>query len=454
MMKKYDVIIIGGGPSAIVTGTTIKKRFPDKKVLMLTEEEKGLVPCGIPYIFHELDSVEKNAMGPKPFIAAGGEVLVDPAVDVDTENKIVTTKSNKTLNYNKLVFATGSIPVKGKFIKGYDLENVFYVKKSYKYIEELYKKIGNKKNIIIIGGGFIGAEVAEQLSADTNKKVTLIETEDYCFSKAFSQELSKIATEQVAKTNTVVQTSTSVTEIIGKDGKVNKVRLSTNEEIEADAVIMAIGYKPNTEIAKKAGLPLNKIGAIIVDNYERTPIEDVCAVGDCSQTIGFLTGTFDNIMLASTATAEARVLGYNIFGIKIKKVISGTLGIFSTKINGFAMAAAGLNESNAKMANVEFLTAKFSDVNRHPGTLPGTSKVTLKIYFSPSDGSVLGGEVWGCDCAGELINTIGMAIQKNVTVYELTSYQIGTHPLLTAAPTKPLIVKAAEAAIAIMRNNK
>lgn len=447
-MKNFDVIIIGAGPAGIITGTTAKKRNQDKSMLMIKEEENGLVPCGIPYIFHKLGDVEKNKMGPKPFIDAGGDVITDAVVKVDLEKKRVETKSGEVFSFTKLVFATGSLPVIPKFIPGYDFENVFYIKKSYEYIKQLFKVLKDKKNIVIVGGGFIGAEVAEQLALEPGKKVTLVEMEEYCFIKAFSPELSEIATEELKKTNVDVYTSTRVNSVSGKDRTVEKVELSNGKSLDADAVIMAIGYRPNTSLAKDAGMDLNKMGAIIVDNFERTNVKDVCAVGDCSQTIGFLTGSLDNIMLASTATAEARVLGHNLFGIRVKKCFTGTLAVFSTEINGVAMAAAGLNENNAANANVEFISAKFTDVDRHPGTFDDTSPLTVKLYVSPSDGSILGGEVWGSKSSGEMINTISLAIQKGVTVYELISYQIGTHPLLTAAPTKTVLIKAAEVAIA------
>ncbi len=453
-MKQYDVIIIGGGPAAIISGVTTKKNYPDKTVLMLQEEHKGLVPCGIPYVFHELKGAENNQMGPKPFVDAGGEVLVDPAVDVDTSSKTVTVQSGQLFTYDKLIIATGSLPVIPKFIPGYDLPEVFYVKKSYSYISDLYGKLANKKKVVVVGGGFIGSEIAEQL-AQEDKQVTIVEGEKNCLCMAFSDELSTIATEQLKKAGVTVRTATLVKEVMGKNGKVTAVKLDNGEMLETDAVIFSIGYKPNTEIAKKAGIPLNKTGAIVVDHYERTSIPDVCAIGDCSQTIGFLTGNLDNIMLASTATAEARVLGYNLFGIKIRKNFVGTLGIFSTRINGLAMAAAGLNDRSGKQANIDFIEAKFSDFDTHPVNFSETQSITCKLYVSPSNGSILGGEAWGGKIAGTLINIIGMAIQKEVTVYELISYQIGTHPLLTAAPTKPVMVKAAEAAIAqIMNRNK
>ncbi len=443
-MKTYDVIIIGGGPAAIVTGITIKKYFQQKSVLMVKEEAEGLVPCGIPYIFHLLgNDADKNKMGPKPFIDLGGEVIIDSAVKVDKEQKTVSLKAGEQFGYYKLVFATGSLPVVPASIPGYNLENVFYIKKSYTYIKELTAKVRDFKNVVIVGGGFIGAEVAEQLAA-ANINVTLIESEPTCFSKAFSPELSRIATDALKNTRVNVMTSTLVKEITGENNKVKQVILANGSKIDTEAVILSIGYKANSQLAKETGLELNRYGDIHVDNYGRTTIKDVSAVGDCAQTFGFLTGRSDMIKLASTATAEARVLGHNIFGIRIKKCTSGTLGVFSTEINGLAMAAAGANDKSAGDAGVEFISAKFSSPDRHPGSLPGVSDLTVKLYASPVDGSILGGEVWGGKSAGEIINTISMAIQKSITVYELVSFQIGTHPLLTSSPVVNPIIRAAE----------
>ncbi|MBT6763026.1 MAG: FAD-dependent oxidoreductase [Prolixibacteraceae bacterium] len=451
-MKNYDVIIIGAGPAGIITGVTAKKAYPNKSILMFKEEEKGLVPCGIPYIFHELNGVDKNVMGPKPFIDLGGDIQTDSVIDVNLKDKIVKTESGLEYTYDKLVFATGSKVIEASFIPGYDLKNVFYIRKSYNYIKQLFEELKTKKNIVVIGGGFIGAEVAEQLALHSYKNVTLIESEKQCFSKAFSRELSLKATKALSETKVNVQTSVRVEKVNGDNGNVSSVLLSSGEMVQCDAVIMAIGYKPNTDLAKNAGLELNKMGAIKVVSYERTEENGVCAVGDCSQTIGFLTGRSDYVMLASTATAEARVLGHNLFGVKIKKNFNGTIAVFSTEINGIAMAAAGVNDSNAKDSNIKIVSAECSDFDTHPAAFKHTSPLTLKLYASPC-GSILGGEVWGGKSAGEMINTISLAIQKSVTVYELISFQIGSHPLLTSAPTKSILIKTAEIIIDKIENN-
>ncbi|MGM0475536.1 MAG: FAD-dependent oxidoreductase [Bacteroidota bacterium] len=443
-MKTYDVIIIGGGPAGIVTGVTIKKFFKDKSVLMIKEEADGLVPCGIPYIFHLLgNDAEKNKMGPKPFVDLGGEVMVDTAVKIDKDQKQVSLKSGEHFGYDKLVFATGSQPTVPDFIPGHDLQNVYYVRKSFSYIQELASKLNGFKNIVIVGGGFIGAEVAEQVAA-SNVNVTLIENEPLCFSKAFSPELSGIATEALRHTSINVMTSTLVKELTGEDNRVKQILLADGKKIDADAVIFSIGYKANTQLAKETGLELNRYGDIHVDNYGRSTVKDISACGDCAQAFGFLTGRSNVIKLASTATAEARTLGHNIFGVRIKKCIFGTLGVFSTEIDGLAMAAAGANETSAAEAGVSLLSAKFTSPDRHPGSLPGVSGLTVKLYASPVDGSILGGEAWGGKSVGEIINIISMAIQKSITVFELISFQIGTHPLLTSSPVNNPIIRAAE----------
>jgi len=125
----------------------------------------------------------------------------------------------------------------------------------------------------------------------------------------------------------------------------------------------------------------------------------------------------------------------------------GTLSVFSTEINSVSFASAGAIEQSALEANINFVTGEFEDVDRHPGVLPGSSKLFVKIIVSPQNGVIIGGEICGGKSVGELINVIGLAIQKRVTIYELISYQIGTHPLLTTAPTKYTLIKAAENAL-------
>jgi len=450
-LKYFDVIIIGGGPSGLITGVTGKKQNPDKSFLIIKKEEKGLVPCGIPYIFHDLKDISQNATNSDPFIKAGGEILIDSVINIDLENNTLETAEGKEFSYEKLVFATGSYPNIPTFIKGYDLEGVEYIKKSYDYIDALKSKTDKAENIVIIGGGFIGVEIAEQLAKYEDKNVSLIEMEKFCLFRAFSEEVAAKANEVIGKAKIHLYTDNKIEEIIGEKGKVEAVKLTNGLVLKADLVIVAIGYKPNTELARKVGLEINHNGAIRCDNYLRTRKQNIFAVGDCSQTIGFVTGRTDSIMLASTATAEARILGYNLFAIKLLRNFVGTLSVFSTEIGGTVFASAGAIEQSAKYANIDYVTGKFEDVDRHPGTIKDAKKIMTKLIVSPRNGIIIGAEMYGGKSVGELINVVGLAIQKEVTVYELISYQIGTHPLLTTAPTKYALIKAAEMAIEKIR---
>lgn len=453
-MKNYDVIIVGGGPSGIVCGATAIKQNPGKTFLMITEEAKGLVPCGIPYVFHDLDDVSKNAMGPKPFVDAGGDLLIDMVDRIGLDDRTIKTASGEEFSYQKLIFATGSTPTVPTFIKGYGLDGVEYIKKSYGYIEQLKAKTDGVKNIVVIGGGFIGVEVAEQLARHKDKKISLVELEKHCLYRAFSEDLALRADGEIKEAGVELYTGLKVDEIVGENGKVKSVKLSDGRTIDAEMVIAAIGYRPRTELARDAGLEINSRGMIRVDHYQRTSKEDVYAVGDCAQTVGFITGRTENIMLASTATAEARVLGYNLFNINLLKNFVGTLSVFSTEINQKVFASAGVIEQAARESNLHYAIGRAQDVDRHPGTLSGASTLTVKLVVSPKNGEIIGGEIFGGKSVGEMINVVSMAIQKEVTVYELVSFQIGTHPLLTTAPTKYVLIKAAENAIAEIKNQK
>lgn len=451
-MKEYDVVIIGAGPSGIVVGVTAKKQNPQRSFLMITEEANGLVPCGIPYVFHDLDDISQNLMKPTPFEKAGGEVLIDTVTAVDFRNKILLTESGVSISYDKLIFATGSTPTVPTFIPGYDLENVEYIKKSYSYISGLLQRVGSADDIVVIGGGFIGAEVAEQLAKHGNKNVSLVEMEGHCLFRAFSEDFAILADEHLKNAGVNVLTDSTVMELQGNGGAVESVKLADGRSLKADLVFLTIGYRPRTELAAKAGLQLTSNGTIRVDRYMRTEESEVYAIGDCAHTAGFITGRTNTIMLASTATAEARVLGYNLFSINLLHSFAGILSVFSTELDGYVFASAGAIEQTAREANVDYVMGTFEDVDRHPASLPGAKRIKIKLIVSPENGGIIGGEIYGGKSVGEMINIISLAIQKYVTVYELISFQAGTHPLLTPAPTKYALVKACEDAIVSIRN--
>ncbi|MFO7937591.1 MAG: FAD-dependent oxidoreductase [Kiritimatiellia bacterium] len=451
-MRKYDIVVIGGGPAGMVTAMTVRREHSDKSVLMIKSESKGLVPCGIPYVFHELGNIDKNRMGPEPFVDIGGEVLIDRVEKVDVNQRVIAVSSGDEIGFDKLVFATGSRPVQPDFLPGHDLkEGVGYVSKSYEGIIKLKKQTDQASKIIVLGSGFTAVEMAEQLAQEPDKEVHLVYRAEHCLQRSFSPEIAARIDKAVADAGVKLCSECQVAEITDDNGKADGVRLKDGLTMDADMVVVGMGYTPCGELADEAGIKVNKRGAVVVDNYLRTSEEDIYAVGDCAQTIDFITGREKGIMLASTAAAEARILGYNLYSMRIKRNFPGTLSVFSTELGGIGFASAGVIEADAKAMGLSALIGRFQDIDRHPGTLSGVSQIGAKLIVSPGDGQIIGCELYGGKSVGEMVNTVAMVIQKNVTVFELISFQLGTHPLLTTAPTKPILIKAAEDVIAQMK---
>jgi pyruvate/2-oxoglutarate dehydrogenase complex dihydrolipoamide dehydrogenase (E3) component len=169
------------------------------------------------------------------------------------------------------------------------------------------------------------------------------------------------------------------------------------------------------------------------------------AVGDCAEKRDFVTRKISTTMLASTACAEARIAGMNLFKLSAMKTFSGTIAIFSTALGDTGYGVAGVTEKTATQEQFDVVTGSFTGVDKHPGTMPGVHKQTVKLIAAREGGLVLGGEVIGGTSTGELTNLIGFIIQNKMTVNNILTAQIGTHPLVTAPPTAYPLIKAAEA---------
>jgi len=442
-MKRTDVLIIGGSAGGMVTATTGKSHWPEKSFTLVKKQKDVMVPCGIPYIFGTLDGSEKNIMPVDAMMQKSGvESIVDEATAINTASKVVTFASGEEIQYEKLVIATGSNPIKPKWLKGADLENVFVIPKDRVYLDQMQSKLKGLKNIAVIGAGFIGVEFSDEL-AKRGYNVTLIEKLPHILNLAFDVELSEKIEEMLAARGVKVVTGVGISKVNGAN-KVDSIELENGDKLEMDAVILSMGYKPNTELAKQAGITIDEDNFIAVDEYMRTHTPDVFAVGDCAQKRDFVTRRRVPTMLASTACAEARIAGMNLFNLHVVKTFSGTIAIYSTAIGTTGFGTAGITEQRAQQEGLATLTGLFEGVDRHPGSLPDTHKQIVKLIAAANSGVIVGGEVIGGLEAGELTNVIGLAIQNRMSVNSLLTMQIGTHPCLTASPAAYPLVKAAE----------
>jgi len=436
------VLVIGGSASGIVTAMTGKANYPKKEFMVMRKEKQVVVPCGIPYIFGSLGSSEKNLIPDTGLSKANIKIKIDEVVSIDQKKKVCTTASGENIGFEKLVFATGSTPKIPQWLKGATLENVFTIPKNKEYLDNVLKKVQGCQKIVTIGAGFIGVEISDEL-AKTGKQVTLVEILPHILGLAFDEDAARRAENCLTERGVHLITGTGVKELLG-DTKVTGVLLDNGKTLDADAVILSMGYHPNTELAAQAGLVINERGFIKVDEYMRTENPDIFAVGDCAEKRDFATRKLSSIMLASTACAEARIAGMNLYKLGAVKTFNGTIAIFSTAIGDVGFGVAGLTESMAQAEGFDIIAGSFEGIDKHPGTLPDTHTQSVKLIASKDSGIILGGEVIGGPSAGELTNIIGLAIQNKMTVSSLLTAQIGTHPLTTAPPTAYPLIKAAE----------
>jgi NADH oxidase (H2O2-forming) len=445
MKNKSQVLVIGAGPAGMVSAVTARRYYPDKNIMVIKNIPNGCIPCGIPYMFSSLVNPQDNLVGIDSLKKNNIGWAEDEASAIDAKNKVVLTKSKAEYCYEKLILATGSLPVIPR-IPGIDKSGVYPIYKDMDYLKLCVEKIKKSKKVLIIGGGFIGIEFADEISNIPGIETHLVELMPGLLANSFDRDFSVLVEDKLRKKGVDVILNTKVVEILGKD-KVEAVRFDNGATLGVDSIILGIGAVPNTKLAEGIGLDLGKGKGIWVDEYMRTSNFDIFAVGDCAGKRDFYTRRDTAVMLASTATAEARVAGANLYQLKVVRENKGTIAIYSTYINGLVLGSAGLTETSAKKEGFEIITGDAEGVDKHPKGIPGSNKMKVRLIFARQSGILMGGQVFGGVPAGEVINIIGMAIQKRVSMTELETLQMATHPYLTSAPTMYPIVLAAQEAL-------
>jgi NADH oxidase (H2O2-forming) len=362
-MKKVDALIIGSSAAGFTAAITARRHYPDASLALIRQEEKTLVPCGIPYIFGTLGDSAKNLM-PDPALAKNDvELIIGKATTIDREAKIVYLESGEGVGYEKLIMTTGSTPLVPP-IPGADLDNVFTIQKDVSYLDHLLDVLKDANDVVVVGGGFIGLEMADECRKLGNKNITVVEMLSHCLFVVFDEDVCVRTEEMLENAGVNLRLSQRVTRLAG-NGSVEYVELAGGERIKADVVILGIGVRPNVELAQQTGLTLGPVGAVAVDRHMMTSDPNIFAAGDCAEKVSFFTGKPDHTWLASVATAEARIAAANLF--EIRRANKGAVSVFSTKIGDLSIGLAGIRERDASEAGIAYVVGQ---VGSHPTSIP------------------------------------------------------------------------------------
>ncbi len=442
-MKKYDVVVVGGGPAGVSAAISAHNTYQTKKIALIRRESISLIPCGIPYTQHSLEKVSSDTL-PDALVTqkAGAELIIDDVVS--KKDKVLSLASGDQVEYDKLVLATGSSPSLPP-IAGADKKGVFQVVKDLEYLENLKRYRDTATNIVIIGGGYIGIELADEYLKH-GKQVTIVELEDHLLPTTMDFEYGDKVQAVLEEMGAKIVLGHAVRAIEGQS-MIRAITLDDDTEIPADIALICIGCKPNITLAEKFGLDYDARYGIKADEYLRSSEKDIFVIGDVAAKHDFFTGKLTDIKLASTAMAEGRLVGSNLFEVKVIRRYLGVLGSFSTKIGSIAFGVSGLTENKAKEMNLDYEVGEATTIDRHPGSFVGASPIHLKLIFARYSHVLLGAEMYGGDSVGELVNMLSVMILNKMTDMDIDTMQIGTHPLLTASPIAYPVITATVDAI-------
>ncbi len=412
-MNMKKVVVIGGGPAGMSAASRVKRLKPEYIVTVF--ERSNYVSygqCGIPYYVGGLvKNLEDLVHYPKDYFIKKRKINVFTKTEVTDigERYVIVNNSNreKRFEWDILVLATGARPIVPP-IKGVDLKGIITVRT----LEdaELCKKFSlEADNIGVVGGGYIGLEMAENF-AKIGKKTFLFEMLPHVLPN-IDNDMAWMIESEMKKYGIELHLSEKVVGFEG-DNKVEKI-VTEKGEYKVDLVIMAVGVRPDNVLAQKLGLSLGVKGAITVDEYTRTSNENVYAAGDVAETYDIVSGRKAWVPLATTANKMGYVAGTNIGGKSIKFL--GIVGTAVTKIFDLEIGRTGLSEEQAKNLGIETVSTKIKAKTR-PGYYPGGGEITIKL-IADKEGKLLGGQFIGKDILPRL-NALASLLFKKSTVWD------------------------------------
>ncbi|WHX98773.1 CoA-disulfide reductase [Neobacillus sp. DY30] len=430
------VIIVGGVAGGATAAARLRRISEDVEIVLVERGEHiSFANCGLPYYIGETIK-DRSKLLVQTVKGMSDRFNLDirnqsEVVNIVPENKRVTIKNLQTgevyeESYDKLLLSPGAKPIVPP-IPGlnenetlFTLRNIPDTDKIKNYVDHNYPK-----KAVVIGGGFIGIEMAENL-IHRGIQVTLIEMSNQIMAPIDFEMASILHTHLIEKgVNLILENGV---QSFADQGK--KVVLSDGKEIQTDMTILSIGVRPENDLAKTAGLELGERGGIIVNEFLQTSNEDIYAVGDAVEVVDYMSGTKAMIPLAGPANRQGRIAANNIMG-KNKKY-QGTLGTSIAKVFDLTVAATGNNEKTLKRLGIAYEVVHIHP-SSHAGYYPGAAPIALKLIFDKETGKIFGAQAVGADGVDKRIDVIATAIKGALTVEDLTNLELSYAPPYSSA---------------------
>ena len=431
------VVIIGGVAGGATAAARIRRL--DEQAEIIVFERSGFISyanCGLPYYIGGAIEDENNLtlQTPESFwrrfrvkMNVHHEVIA-----IHPDNKTVTVKNLEngkifTESYDKLLLSPGAKPIKPRF-EGIDSDKIFTIRtvedtlRLKKYTDE-----HQPKSAVVVGGGFIGIEVAENLH-DLGIDIMLVEATDQLMAP-FDRDMASFIHAEILKNGIHLMLDTMVEGFADTDCGID-VKLKNASTLHTDMVVMAIGVAPETTLAKDSGIKLGIKGSIVVNDKMETSIPDVYAVGDAVQIKNFVTDKDTLISLAGPANKQGRIAADNICGGNSH--YNGGQGSSVIKIFDMTAAATGINEKTAKLLGINADKVILSPMS-HAGYYPGGKIMTLKVLFEKDTYRLLGAQIVGFDGVDKRIDVLATAIRAGIKAYELTELDLAYAPPYSSA---------------------
>lgn len=428
------IIIVGGVAGGMSAATRLRRLMEDAEIVVL---EKGpfvsFANCGLPYfVSGEIEARDSLLVQTPEALRARFNLDVRPHHEVMAINpvdKTVTIKHNDQLtteSYDKLILSPGAKPFIPPIVGLSQATNVY----SLRNVPDLDKIMENieqrkPKNAIVIGAGFIGLEMAENLKK-RGLQVTLIEKAPHVLPPLDEEMAAFVKNELVGKGVQVI-TAQSATEFRNQG---NSVILEDGTELQSDLTILSVGVQPENTLAKDAGIELGLRGGILVDDNYQTNLSDIYAVGDAILVKQQITGESALISLASPANRQGRQVADVIAGLNRKN--KGSIGTAIVRVFDLSAASTGLSERVAKMAGLDVAVVHISGKD-HAGYYPGATEVVLKLVFNPKTGEIYGAQGIGKKGIDKRIDILATAIKGGLTVFDLPELEFTYAPPFGAA---------------------